>query len=385
VIEQPLAARLQTGSRMSWHDPLQDHPRYQRLRVLGQGAQSTVVLAQERATGQKVAIKLISRGWPSNQTKYVLREVLIHQELTCSRHPHIVEFKEVFLTPSHLGVVMEAVEGEDLQSFLVNTGGRVSEALARFLFQQLVLALDFCHRKGKVSRNIKLANTLLALAPGQLPLVKLSDFGFSKDTMRHSAAQSQVGAALFAAPEVVHNFSKSSYNAAMADVWSCGIVLFVLLYGRHPFLRPEDARLSEQQQMLALFSRTAAGSFVLSGEDAGLITPACADLLGGMLQPDPAKRVAVVQVMSHPWFKQGLPEGATMMNDLILSEHHHTPGKQSPQELAALVKAAQTPCPNALAMRFNQSGDMAGGGGVASAATAAVRASGVVSNGETPY
>ena len=67
-------------------------------------------------------------------------------------------------------------------------------------------------------------------------------------------------------------------------------MLFVLLYGRHPFLRPEDARLSEQQQMLALFSRTAAGSFVLSGEDAGLITPACADLLGGMLQPDPAKR-----------------------------------------------------------------------------------------------
>ena len=56
-----------------------------------------------------------------------------------------------------------------------------------------MLALDFCHRKGKVSRNIKLANTLLALAPGQLPLVKLSDFGFSKDTMRHSAAQSQVG------------------------------------------------------------------------------------------------------------------------------------------------------------------------------------------------
>ena len=63
VVEQPLAARrLHLASRMSWHDPLQDHPRYQRLRVLGQGAQSTVVLALERATGQKVAIKLISRG-----------------------------------------------------------------------------------------------------------------------------------------------------------------------------------------------------------------------------------------------------------------------------------------------------------------------------------
>jgi serine/threonine protein kinase len=69
---------------------------------------------------------------------------------------------------------------------------RTSEALGRFLFQQLVLALDFCHRKGKVSRDVKLANTLLALAPGQLPLVKLCDFGYSKDTMQHSAPASQV-------------------------------------------------------------------------------------------------------------------------------------------------------------------------------------------------
>lgn len=71
---------------------------------------------------------------------------------------------------------------------------RASEALARFLFQQLVLALDFCHRKGKVSRDVKLANTLLALAANQLPLVKLCDFGYSKDTMMHSAPASQVRA-----------------------------------------------------------------------------------------------------------------------------------------------------------------------------------------------
>jgi serine/threonine protein kinase len=136
---------------------------------------------------------------------------------------------------------MEFVEGENLQQFLANTGGRcgflrpssrphagsasserptdplpphptapppthtinqpthpqnndrASEALARFLFQQLVLALDFCHRKGKVSRDVKLANTLLALGANQLPLVKLCDFGYSKDTMLHSAPASQVG------------------------------------------------------------------------------------------------------------------------------------------------------------------------------------------------
>jgi serine/threonine-protein kinase SRK2 len=68
----------------------------------------------------------------------------------------------------------------------------VSEALGRFLFQQLVLALDFCHRRGKVCRGVKLANTLLALAPGQLPLVKLADFGLAKDKALHSRPTTQV-------------------------------------------------------------------------------------------------------------------------------------------------------------------------------------------------
>lgn len=77
-------------------------------------------------------------------------------------------------------------------AFVTYSCCRVSEALGRFLFQQLVLALDFVHRRGKVCRGVKLANTLLALAPGQLPLVKLADFGFSKDVGQHGAPQSQV-------------------------------------------------------------------------------------------------------------------------------------------------------------------------------------------------
>jgi serine/threonine protein kinase len=170
----------------------------------------------------------------------------------CPSPPHPVP-AQVFLTPTHLCVVMEYVEGENLQQFLANTGGRcapaaapalespltrcrctdpvprlpppppppscppstldtsphagprarpcrASEALARFLFQQLVLALDFCHRKGKVSRDVKLANTLLALAQQSLPLVKLCDFGYSKDTMMHSAPASQVGGMMHSPP-----------------------------------------------------------------------------------------------------------------------------------------------------------------------------------------
>lgn len=216
---------------------------------------------------------------------------------------------------------------------------RVSEALARFLFQQLVLALSFCHGRGVVCRGLKLANTLLALAPGQLPLLKLGDFSVSKDTARHSAPASQVwpedgmmkthtltthmythtkhtdtrcldpplhplhlpllrlsascsqvGAALFVPPEVMHNFSGAAYDGAAADVWAAGIVLFVLLFGRHPFLRPEDAGLPEAGQMLALFTRTAASAFGLLPEEAAAISPGCADMLAAVLQTSPAAR-----------------------------------------------------------------------------------------------
>lgn len=63
-------------------------------------------------------------GWEASKNKYLLRELLIHQELSAARHPHIVELRAVFLTPLHLAAVMEYVDGEDLQAFLGNTGGR---------------------------------------------------------------------------------------------------------------------------------------------------------------------------------------------------------------------------------------------------------------------
>jgi serine/threonine protein kinase len=88
----------------------------------------------------------------------------------------------------------------------------------------------------------------------------------------------------------MHNFSNAPYDGALVDVWASGIVLFMLLFGRHPCLRPEDSGLSEQQQMLALFTRTAASQFCLLPEEAAAISPACADLLGHMLKTDPKER-----------------------------------------------------------------------------------------------
>lgn len=104
-------------------------------------------------------------------TKYVEREIINHR---CLVHPHIVQFKEVFLTAHHLGIAMEFASGGDMFEYVVRKNG-LREDEARWFFQQLVVGLDYCHRMGVVNRDIKLENTLLDSSPR--PLVKICDFG----------------------------------------------------------------------------------------------------------------------------------------------------------------------------------------------------------------
>ncbi|KAL6752911.1 kinase-like domain-containing protein [Haematococcus lacustris] len=299
---------------MSEAEPLAQHPMYCKIRTVGRGQRSFVQVARNKATNELVAIRFIPRGWEPSHTKYVARAILNHQELSLSKHPHVVEFKEVFLTSRYLAEVLEYVEGETLQVFLEKVGGKVIEGLARFIFQQLIIALDFCHRKGKVNRDIKLSNILLSIAEGQLPLVKLCDFGFSKDTFRHSEPHSQVGTALFVAPEVMQNFTGGNYNGQAADVWACGVCVFIMLFGRHPYLRPADNQLSEQQQMIKLFQRMMQDEMEFPSELVSSLSPECLDLLRRMLKTRPGQRATMSDIQNHPWFRTALPEGANLMN-----------------------------------------------------------------------
>lgn len=290
-----------------------------------------------------MAIKFIQRGWDSHHTKYVLRELLNHQELSATQHPHIVEFKEVFITNTYLAIAMEYVEGDNLQAFLETMNGKLPENLARFVFQQLMIAIDYCHRKGKVNRDLKLANTLIALTDGQLPLVKLCDFGFSKDTYRHSAPQSQVGTALFVAPEVMVQASGQSYDGQAADVWACGIILFITLFGKHPFLRSEDSALPQNVQIVKLFQRVVNSDYYVAPEEQAEVSRECLDMLQHILVADPKRRSTVPQIMRHPWFVNCLPEGAHGMNDHYLARTPAAGTCQPATDIERLVKEAEVP------------------------------------------
>lgn len=185
---------------------LDGHRTYEPVLRLGTSScgNAVTLVARNKVTKELASIKLIKRGWDASASRALLRSSLIHMDVSCAMHPHIVECKDSFLLPTHLAIVMEYVEGETLESFIERVGGRCIENLARFIFQQLIIAVDFCHRKGTLLRDIKPSTILLHIGFGSLPLVKIFDFASSKK-IRHSSSEEeedQSGSALFVAPEV---------------------------------------------------------------------------------------------------------------------------------------------------------------------------------------
>lgn len=286
--------------------------RYHKLHDLNQGAHGVVELALDMKTGEQVAIKFIRRGH-NMKTTHILREVL-NQRL-CAHHPHIVHLREAFLTPTHLGIAMEYATSGDLLNYVqshIAYGMQVSEDNARLLFQQLIVAVDFCHRLGIANRDIKLDNILLQ---GDAPAVlKLCDFGYSKDAVIDSECKTACGTPEYMAPEVLRG---GAYDGKATDVWSCGCSLYILLCGYYPFRsRAPPQATSPVKRMQAMLPALCAGKY-------NPLRPQASDgvrgLLHRMLDPDPETRATVPQIMSHPWFSVDLPPGFRELNDVILA------------------------------------------------------------------
>jgi serine/threonine-protein kinase SRK2 len=183
-------ASMKRDDNVDERDPLTTDPncQYVKVKSLSAGAFGFVQHARIKATGRDVAIKFMQRG-SEGMKKYVEYELLNHRTL---RHPHVIQFKEVFLTPEYICIVMEYASGGSLFNH-VQKAGALREPTARWFFQQLMVGLDYCHRKGVVNRDIKLENTLLKNVPNlPLPLVKICDFGYSKDHLT-SDPKSKVG------------------------------------------------------------------------------------------------------------------------------------------------------------------------------------------------
>lgn len=293
-------------------------PEYEHVRDLGCGTFGTACLMEESATGELVAVKFLERGDKIDEN--VRREIVNHSMLS---HPHIIGFRKVFLTPSHLGIVMEDADGGELFE-RVAKGGQVSEDEARNYFQQLIAGVDFMHKSKIVHRDIKLENLLLH---GPEAALKICDFGYSKSGY-DSMPKSMVGTPAYIAPEVLR---KMKYDGELADVWSCGVTLYVMLVGHYPF---EDSR--EPANFRKTMQRILNVKYSFPPHIH--ISVDCMHLIQKIFVADPERRISIAQLKQHKWVVKDLPDGL----------FDHEPPKepklkgQTVEELESIVREAQT-------------------------------------------
>ncbi|KAI0713112.1 CAMK/CAMKL/AMPK protein kinase [Cerioporus squamosus] len=257
-------------------DPPHKYPAYKlgEYTVVGEIAEGTfgkVKMAVHTVTGQKVAMKFISKhAIAKHRTKTrVQREVEYMRTL---RHPHIIKLYEVISTPSDIIIVLEYAGGELFNYIVAN--GRMSEPQARRFFQQLISGIEYSHHLKIVHRDLKPENVLL---DDDLN-VKIADFGLC-------------GSPNYAAPEVIRG---GLYTGPEIDVWSCGVILYVMLCGRLPF---------EDDDVQTLFSKISQGVYHLPS----YLSPEAKGLINGMLAVDPVKRITIPEIMQHPFFTTDLP------------------------------------------------------------------------------
>ncbi|KAJ3389005.1 5-AMP-activated protein kinase, catalytic [Entophlyctis sp. JEL0112] len=258
---------------------------YTLLETLGVGSFGKVKLAIHSQTGHKVALKLVNRRKIANldMTARIKREIQYMRQL---RHPHIIKLYEVITTPTDVVLVLEHAGGE-LFNYIVDRG-RMGEDEARRFFQQLICAVEFCHLNHIVHRDLKPENVLL----DEWNQVKIGDFGLSNLMMDGDFLKTSCGSPNYAAPEVING---RLYEGPEIDVWSCGVILYVMLCGRLPF---------DDDYIPNLFKKINSGMFLLPS----YLSPATRSLLLAMLTVDPLKRITFEQIRKNEWFNINLPD-----------------------------------------------------------------------------
>lgn len=299
--------------------------RFEVVKDIGSGNFGVAKLLRDKKTRELVAVKFIERGRRIDEN--VQREIINHRAL---RHPNIIRFKEVFLTPTHLAIVMEYAAGGELFERICNAG-RFSEDEARYFFQQLISGVSYIHGMEICHRDLKLENTLLDGSPA--PQLKICDFGYSKSSVLHSQPKSTVGTPAYIAPEVL---SRKEYDGKTADVWSCGVTLYVMLVGAYPFEDPADPKNFRKTIGRIL-------SVQYSIPDYVHISNECRHLLSHIFVASPAKRITIAEIKTHQWFLKNLPRN--LLEDSDASHIHDDPNgtSQSVEDIMRIVNEARVP------------------------------------------
>ncbi|XP_020356881.1 MAP/microtubule affinity-regulating kinase 3 isoform X3 [Oncorhynchus kisutch] len=258
---------------------------YRLLKTIGKGNFAKVKLARHILTGREVAIKIIDKTQLNpNSLQKLFREVRIMKILN---HPNIVKLFEVIETERTLYLVMEYASGGEVFDYLV-AHGRMKEKEARAKFRQIVSAVQYCHQKHIVHRDLKAENLLLDADMN----IKIADFGFSNEFTMGNKLDTFCGSPPYAAPEL---FQGKKYDGPEVDVWSLGVILYTLVSGSLPF---------DGQNLKELRERVLRGKYRIPF----YMSTDCENLLKRFLVLNPAKRGTLEQIMKDRWINAGSEE-----------------------------------------------------------------------------
>ncbi|GAA0145029.1 hypothetical protein LIER_05318 [Lithospermum erythrorhizon] len=262
------------------------HGKYELGRLLGHGSFAKVYHARHLVTGKSVAMKIVGKEKviQVGMMEQIKREISVMKMV---KHQNIVNLHEVMASKTKIYFAMDLVRGGELFGKIAK--GRLKEDVARNYFQQLISAIDFCHSRGVYHRDLKPENLLLD-EDGNL---KVTDFGlsaFSDHLRQDGLLHTSCGTPSYVAPEVI---GKKGYDGAKADIWSCGVILYVLLAGFLPF---------QEDNIVSMYRKIYRGDFRcppwFSSEARKLVTK--------MLDPNPDSRITITKIMESVWFKKSV-------------------------------------------------------------------------------
>ncbi|XP_021345181.1 serine/threonine-protein kinase BRSK2-like isoform X2 [Mizuhopecten yessoensis] len=251
---------------------------YKLEKTLGKGQTGLVKLGVHCVSGKRVAIKIVNREKLSESVLMkVEREIAIMKLI---EHPHVLGLYNVYENKKYLYLILEHVSGGELFDYLVKKG-RLTPKEARRFFRQIISALDFCHSHNICHRDLKPENLLL----DDKNNIRVADFGMASLQVEGSMLETSCGSPHYACPEVIRG---EKYDGRKADVWSCGVILYALLVGALPF---------DDDNLRQLLEKVKKGVFHIPH----FVPPDCQNLLRGMIEVDPHRRLTLEDIHRHPW------------------------------------------------------------------------------------
>ena len=262
---------------------------YKKLNFLGEGSFAAVYRVQNKYTDVICAMKIINKAYncSAEDEKEILNEINI---LRTMDHPNVLKIFEFYSNKQSYSIVTELCPGGELFQQIIDKGP-FNENLAAYIMYQLFSAVNYCHKMNIIHRDLKPENILIVSKDSNgYPYIKVCDFGTSKIFEKGAVQRKLVGSSYYIAPEVL----KHHYNEK-CDVWSCGVIMYILLSARPPFGGQDDNDIME---------RVATGVYDLDSPPFDQLSKNALDLISKLLTMDVKSRISAEQALNHPWFKE---------------------------------------------------------------------------------